>query len=73
MERVISLRAREKETALREQTPKARKDVNTPVSEEEISEKAHELFLKRGRAPRDDWSDWFEAKRQLEQLEEVLQ
>jgi hypothetical protein len=39
--------------------------ISTPISHEQIAERAHQIYLKRGFGPGDATSDWIEAERQL--------
>jgi Protein of unknown function (DUF2934) len=42
--------------------------VNESVSlEEQIAQRAHELWHQRGRQPGDDLTDWFQAEREINQ------
>ena len=53
-----------KKTVSSGHTRNSRKSTYTSAPREKISERAHELFLKRGAVPGNDWHDWFAAKNQ---------
>lgn len=42
-------------------------DLSKEQLENLIKQKAHEICMKRGCKPGNDWSDWFEAEKQIKE------